>query len=161
MASITKITFTLPDNTELKYAPSRDGTYFLGTSEENQITLADPSLAAKHAKLIADETSKSRWFLQELGDGSIRVLEDGSKELIGHTHLSVSITSDSGSNADLDSEAGAQGGTLGEQPKPDNSEQLARMLKAQELRDLKIAAIMIAICGILSFFAGVAWRLMQ
>ena len=161
MATITKITFTLPDSTELKYAPSRDGTYFLGTSEENHITLDDPSLAAKHAKLVADETSESRWFLQELGDGSIRVLDNGSEELIGHTHVSVAITSDTGSEADLGARASAKVRTLEKQEDPDNSEQLERMLKAHKLRELKSAAILIAICGLLTFLAGAAWRLMQ
>ena len=164
MATITKIIFTLPNSAEQKYSLSRDGTYLLGTSEDCDITLDDPALGEKHGQLAADETNEGRWFLKILESGSIVVLEDGSEEQIGHTHLQVSITEAIEEDDEVEDDEKSE-----EKPAPifstddptDNDDQLEALMKAQQQRELKNAVILVVVCAILSFAAGVAWRLIQ
>ena len=44
---------------------------------------------------------------------------------------------------------------------PDTEGQLEELRKAQQIRELKSSIILIVVCAILSFAAGVAWRFMQ
>lgn len=162
MATSTKITFTPPAGAEQKYLLSRDGTYTIGSSGENDITLPDPSLAPKHAMLAADETNDSRWFIRILESGSIIVLDNGSQEQIGHTHLSVSITAITEEEASTpEDRAPTKVAPTGSDGQSDKEKQLEALRKVQEVRDFTNAVILIVACGILSFLAGVAWRILQ
>ena len=147
MATNTKLIFTLPDGSESKYSLSREGSYTLGTSHSCDITLDDPSLEEKHGKLVADETNENRWFLQNLGDSSISFLDDGTNQQLGHTHLQVIITK------------------VEEEPEPeepvDIQSQLTELEKTQQAREFKSATILIIACAILSFAAGVAYRILS
>jgi len=157
MPTTTKIIFTLPDGSSDKYSLSRDGSYTFGTAKSCDITLADSALDAEHGKLVADETSESRWFIQNIGDGSISFLEDGTEQQIGHTYLQVSITED----LEEVGESDAPASKFNTDDAPiDNERQLRSLQKAQEAREIKSATILIIACAILAFAAGVAVRLL-
>ncbi len=111
--------------------------------------------------LAADETNDSRWFIRILESGSIIVLDNGSKEQIGHTHLSVSITSITEEAGTPEDRAPTKVAPTGSEGHSDKEKQLEALRKVQEVRDFTNAAILIAACGILSFLAGVAWRILQ
>jgi hypothetical protein len=160
MATKTKIIFTLPDGVEQKYSIDRAGIYHFGTADSCDITLDDPALEETHGKLVADETNEVRWFLQTLEDGAISVLEDGSEQQIGNTHLQVSVTEENTAQKIVEKEEDKEPVFVSEDP-VDNQDQLENLQKAQKMRELKSALIMIVVCGILAFAAGVAWRLMR
>lgn len=159
MLTKTKLIFTLSNGSEAKYSLSREGSYTLGSAHSCDITLDDGVLEKEHAKLVADETSETRWFLQNIGDGSISFLEDGTELQIGHTHLQVTITEEEEDEDEEEDEASED--KFNTEEASDNESQLKALQKAQEAREIRSATILIIVCAILSFAAGVAFRLMS
>ena len=143
----TKLIFTLPDRSGEKYSLSRDGEYTVGRSKDCDITLDDPALEKEHAKLVADETSDTRWFLQTLSDKAITVLENASEHRIGETQIEVLIFEEENDEPT--------------EEELERKRELAEMKRAEEARELRSTITLIVICALLAFAFGVAWRLFK
>ncbi len=158
MATSTKLIFKQPEGSQDKYSLSREGEYTLGTAKSCDITLDDSALDEEHGKLVADETNEGRWFLQILATKAILILEDGITEQIGSTSIEVFITEED----DDEEEPDETDSKSSDKDVPDESDREAEDLKrAHQMRELRNATVLIVFLALLSFAAGIAWRLLK
>ena len=157
MATSTKLIFKQPEGSHDKYSLSREGEYTVGTAKSCDITLDDDALDEKHGKLVADETNEGRWFLQIESTKAILMLENGTTEQIGNTTIEVIITEEEDDEAE-ESEADD---SSQEEEAAKRDRGLEDLKRAHRMRELRNATVLIVFLALLSFAAGVAWRLMK
>lgn len=158
MATTTKLIFKQPEGAPDKYSLSREGEYTVGTAKNCDITLEDDSLEEEHGKLVPDETNEARWFLQILSSKAIIFLEDGATEQIGNTTIEVSITEEESDDPEDDQ---ADESKEEEAAAAERDRELAELKRAQQMRDFRNATVLIVFLALLSFAAGIAWRLLK